>query len=110
MCDLINEDAILAIRTADENFPYYITKSTTCVVQLMKSHIDKWGSEFSPGDQVIHGYYYKQVGNDFLHQQLVKNIKATVPAKSVIYIYSEMAATDTFVIKDLLYRGILKCL
>ena len=61
MCDLINEDAILAIRTADENFPYYIMKSTTCK-----------GSEFSPDDQVLHGYYYEQEGNDFLHQRLVK--------------------------------------
>ena len=26
----------MAIRTADENFPYYIMKSTTCVVQLQK--------------------------------------------------------------------------
>jgi len=73
----------LAIRTADENFPHYIMKSTTCVVQLRKSHVDKWGSQKSPGDQVIHGYYYEQEGNDFLHQRLVKNIKATVPAKSV---------------------------
>jgi len=83
----------LAIGTPDENFPYYIMKSTTCVVLLRKSHVDKWGSEFSPGDQVIHGYYYEQVGNDFLHQRHVKNIKATAPAKSVIYICSEVAAT-----------------
>jgi len=41
LCDLINEDAILAIRTADENFPYYIMKSTTCVVQWRKSHVEK---------------------------------------------------------------------
>jgi len=95
LCDLINADDTLAIRTADENFPYYIMKSTTGVVQLRKSHVDKWGSGFSSGDQVIHGYYYEQVGNDFLHQRLVKNIKATVPTKSVIYICSEMAATDT---------------
>jgi len=51
-----NEDDILAICTADKNFTYYIMKSTTCVVQLRKSHVDKWGgggSEFSPGDQVL---------------------------------------------------------
>jgi len=48
--------------------------------------------EFSPDDQVLNGYYYKQEGNDFLHQRLVKNIKATVPAKTVIYFCSEMAA------------------
>jgi len=73
-------------------------KSTTCVVQLRKSHVDNWGSEFSAGDQVLHSYYYERVGNDFLHQRLVKNIKATraVPAKTVIYICSEMAATDTY--------------
>ena len=53
--------------------------------------------EFSAGD---HGYYYEQVENDFLHQRLVKNFKATVPTKSVIYICSEMAATDTFVMED----------
>jgi len=40
----------------------------------------------------------EQVGNDFLHQRLVNNIKATVPAKYVTYICSEMAATDTFVV------------
>jgi len=51
MCGLINEDGILAIRTADENFAYYIMKSTTCVVRMRKSHVDKWGSEFSSGDQ-----------------------------------------------------------
>jgi len=36
-------DDISAICTADENFPYYIMKSTTCIVQLRKSHVDKWG-------------------------------------------------------------------
>jgi len=56
MAYLLNEDDILAIRTADENFLYYIMKSTTCVVQLRKSGVDKWGSEFSVGDQILHGY------------------------------------------------------
>jgi len=28
LCDIINEGDILAIRTADKNFPYYIMKST----------------------------------------------------------------------------------
>jgi len=98
----------LAIRTADKNFPYYIMKSTTCLVQLRKSHVDKKGSEFSSGDQVLHGYYYEQVENDFLHQRPVKNIKATVPTKSVIYICSEMA--DTLVMEDSLHRRILKCI
>jgi len=102
---------MLAIRIADENFPYlYIMKSTTCVVQLRKCHVDKWGSEFSAGDEVLHGYYYEQVGNDFLHQRLVKKIKALVPAKRIIYICSEMAATDTFVMQDSLHRRILKCI
>ena len=41
LCDLINADDMLAIRTADENFPFYIMKSTTCVVQLRKSYVDK---------------------------------------------------------------------
>jgi len=95
----------LAIRTADENFPYCIMKSTTCVVQLRISYVDKWGSEFSAGDQVLHSYYYDKEGNDFLYQRLlVKNIKATVLAKSVIYICSKMAATDTFVKQDSLHR------
>ena len=76
----------MAIRTADKNFPYYIMKSTTCIVQLRKSHVDKWESEFSAGDQVLHGYYYEQVGNDFLHQRLVKNIKASVPEKSNLHL------------------------
>jgi len=70
----MNEDDILAIRTADEKFPYYIMKSTTCVEQVRKSHVDQWGSEFSAGDQVLHGYYYEQIRNDFLHQRLVTNI------------------------------------
>jgi len=75
--NLINEDDILAIRTSDECFPYYIMKSTTCVVQLRKSYVDKWGSEFSAGVK----YYmvitiYEQVGNDFLHQRLVKNFQS----------------------------------
>ena len=39
LCGLIHEDDILAIRTADEYFLYYIMKSTTCVVQLRKSHV-----------------------------------------------------------------------
>ena len=78
MCHLIKiyENDTLAIRTADKNFPYYIMKSTTCVVQLRKSHVDKWGSEFSAGDQVLHGYYYEQVENDFLHQRLVKKYQS----------------------------------
>ena len=76
LCDLIKEDDILAIRTADENFPNYIMNSTTRVVQLWKSHVDRWGSEFSAGDQVLHGYYYEQVGNDFLHQRLVKKYQS----------------------------------
>jgi len=76
LCDLINEDDILAIHTADKRFPYYIMKSTTCVVQLRKSHVDNWGSEFSAGDQVLHGYNYEQVKNDFLHQRLVKTIQS----------------------------------
>jgi len=46
---------MLAIRKADENFPHYIMKSTTGVVQLRKSHVDKWGSEFRAGNQVLHG-------------------------------------------------------
>jgi len=72
-----NEDDILAIRTADKNFTYYIMKWTTCVVQLRTSHVDKWwGSEFSPGDQVLNGYYYEQHGNDFLHQRLVKKFQS----------------------------------
>ena len=89
----------MAIRTADKNFPYYIMKSTTCVVQLRESHVDKWGgSEFSPGDQVLNGCYYEQEGNDFLHQRLVKKYQSnTVPAKTVIYFCSEMAATDTYI-------------
>ena len=50
LCELMNEDDSLAIvRMADKNFPYFIVKSTTCVVQLRKSHVDKWGSEFSAG-------------------------------------------------------------
>jgi len=53
MCDLNNEDDISVIRIADENFPYYIMKTTTCVVQLRKSHVDKWGSEFSAGNQIL---------------------------------------------------------
>jgi len=57
-------------------------KSTTGVVQLTKSHVDKWGSEFSAGDQVLHDYYYEYIGNDFFHQRLVKNVKATVPTKN----------------------------
>ena len=52
LCDLINEDDISAIRTADENFPYFIMKSTTCIVQLRKSHVDKCGSEISAGNQI----------------------------------------------------------
>jgi len=110
LCDFINDNDMLAIRTADENFPYYVMKSTTGVVQLRKAHVDKWGSEFRPGDKVIHGYYYEQVGNDFLHQRLVKHIKTTVPAKSVIYICSEMVATDTFVMQDSLHGRILRCI
>ena len=51
-------------------------KSTTCVVQLWKSHVDNWGSEFSPGDEVFHGYYYELVGNDFVHQRLVKKYQS----------------------------------
>ena len=70
----------------------------------------KWGSEFGAGDQVLHGYYHEQVGKDFLHQRLVKNTKATVPATSVIYICSEMAATDTFVVEESLHRRNLKCM
>jgi len=71
----------LAVRTADKNFPYFIMNSTTYVVQLRKSHVDNWGSEFSAGDQV-HGYYYEQVGIDFLHQRLVKKYQSnTVQAK-----------------------------
>jgi len=101
---------MLTIRTADKNVPYYIMKSTTCVVQLRKSHVDKWGSEFSAGNQVLNGYYYEQEGNDFLYQRLVKKIKATVQAKPVIYCCSEMAATDTFVMEESLHRRILKCI
>jgi len=48
LCDLINEDAILAIRTPDEIFPYYIMKSTTCVVQLRKSLKASWSAIASP--------------------------------------------------------------
>ena len=51
-------------------------KSTTCVAQLRISHVNKWGSEFSPDDQVLNGYYYKQEGNDFLHQRLVKKYQS----------------------------------
>jgi len=40
-------------------------QSTTFVVQLRKSQVDQWGSEFSPGDQVLNGFYYE-------HQRLVK--------------------------------------
>jgi len=100
----------LAISTADKNFPYFIMKSTTCVVQLRKSHVDNWGLEFSAGDQVLHAYYYEQIGNDFLHQRLVNKYQSnTVPAKTVIYTCSKMAATDTFVMENSLHRRILKC-
>jgi len=35
LCDLIHKGDILAIRTTDENFPYYIMKSTTCKSKLL---------------------------------------------------------------------------
>jgi len=45
-------------------------------VEKISCNGGKWGSEFSAGDQVLHGYYYEQEGNDFLHQRLVKKNSA----------------------------------
>jgi len=70
-----------------------------------KSHVDKWESELSAGDQVLHGYYYEQVVSSSATREKYQSISA---GKNVIYICSEMAATDTFVMEDSLHRRILK--
>ena len=86
LCDLINEDDILAIRSADKKIHITSWNQQRVLYSCRKSHVDKWGSEFSAGDQILHGYYYKQVGNDFIHQRLVKNIKASVPEKCNLHV------------------------
>jgi len=67
MCDLINEDDILAIRTTDKNFPYYNLhheiNNVCCTVAEISCRQMGGGRSL-----VLVIKYYEQEGNDFLHQ------------------------------------------
>ena len=109
LSQLVNPGNIIAVKTEDELYPYYVLRASSSVIRLRKPHQDKWGGFFEAGDEVIHGNYFQAKDKTLLNQILIKRNKATVPAHSIVYICSELdLCNGTIHLNDSLHRRILK--
>jgi len=111
LCDLINEDDIMAIGTAEKNFPNYIIKSTNVcctVAEISCRHVGIWVQSWLSSIT----WLLLWTRRDWLSTSATreKNQSNSAGQNCNFYFCSEMAATDTFVMEDSLHRRILKCI
>ena len=107
---LISSGVVFAVRTEDESYPYYLVRASSSAIVIRKQLTDAWGASYEPGSSVIHGYYYTTMDDTSMKQTIVKRLRASVPAFSVIYICSELEDSDEICISNSLHRRILKSL
>ena len=114
----LSQLAIVAIRNIDdESYPYYVLRASSNVIRLRKPHQDKWGGIFEAGDVVIPGNYFKATDQTLFNQILIKRNKATVPARSIEYIFMQrnyqfdrFATSANFKIHTYACRNAMVCL
>ena len=105
---LVCRGSIIAVKADDDRFPYYLLKAASCVYETKDEVKDSWQATYSRGSQVIRGHYFDPINNNNLQLKLLNRLPAIVPAKSLIYILSEVVEENRKLnIPESLHRRIL---
>ncbi|VDI29093.1 Hypothetical predicted protein [Mytilus galloprovincialis] len=72
--DLVSINSVVAVKTDDDNFDYYLMKISKGSHVLNSAESDSWGATYPPGFEVFRGHYYDKISdNDPLKYKLLKD-------------------------------------
>ncbi|XP_071127393.1 uncharacterized protein [Mytilus edulis] len=109
--DLVSINSVVAVKTDDDNFDYYLMKISKGSHVLNSAESDSWGATYPPGFEVFRGHYYDKISdNDPLKYKLLKTKTALVPTKSLLYILADVDASYRITISEDTHLDILSVL
>lgn len=106
--DLVSTGMVIAVLADDPESEYFLLKVTKPPYTIRKPSNDSWGASYLAGSRVIGGLYYDCVSGSQLSYSLIKRKQAIVPAKSVVYICSELNSEVNMTVSEELHLDILE--
>ncbi|XP_063425376.1 uncharacterized protein LOC134708659 [Mytilus trossulus] len=62
--DLVSINSVVAVKTDDDNFDYYLMKISKGSHVLNSAESDSWGATYPPGFEVFRGHYYDKISDN----------------------------------------------
>ena len=69
-------------------------QASGCAETLSTDATDYWGAYYTAGTHVVRGLYFDRIDNHGLKYKLIKRKSAIVPAKSILYICSDVIVSN----------------